>query len=212
MTMMRPFLFPLLAMVPMLSATAVARPAHVRAALPAISSGFGMRIDPLRGTRAMHDGIDIPGRQGAPILAAASGQVDFAGWRGGYGNLVEILHADGTRTRYGHLSRIVVGPGDTVAQGQEIALMGSTGRSTGPHLHFEVRSGGIAVNPLVFMGNTRRFSAKSEFAQTFAVPGGETSPRTTISAFAQARNSGLDRPGGDAVLPDADVVVRRSGQ
>lgn len=101
----------------------------------------------------MHKGIDIAGPVGTPINAAADGTVITAGWSsGGYGNLVEVRHGDGTTTRYGHNSRISVGVGQTVRQGQQIAEMGSTGRSTGSHLHFEIRpSGGNAVNPMAHL-------------------------------------------------------------
>lgn len=98
----------------------------------------------------MHQGIDIAGPIGSPILAAAAGTVEFAGWTsGGYGNLIEIRHADGSLTRYAHLDRVGVQLGDRVTQGQVIGAMGSTGRSTGPHLHFEVHLlGQGAVDPI----------------------------------------------------------------
>jgi len=119
--------------------------------LPHLSSGFGYRSDPLLGTKRMHSGIDVPGPLGTPIHASASGVVTFAGWAGGYGNMVEVDHGSGLRTRYGHLSRILVEPGMSIAPQQTIALMGSTGRSTGSHLHFEVRTNGRAQNPLAFL-------------------------------------------------------------
>lgn len=101
----------------------------------------------------MHKGIDIAGPVGTPINAAADGTVIAAGWNsGGYGNLVEVRHSDGTTTRYGHNSRVSVGIGQTVRQGQQLAEMGSTGHSTGSHLHFEIRpSGGNAVNPIAHL-------------------------------------------------------------
>ena len=101
----------------------------------------------------MHKGIDIAGPVGTPINAAADGTVIAAGWNsGGYGNLVEIRHADGTTTRYGHNSQLSVSVGQTVRQGQQLAEMGSTGHSTGSHLHFEIRpSGGAAVNPIAHL-------------------------------------------------------------
>lgn len=120
-------------------------------ALPRLSSRFGYRTDPLRGGRAMHEGIDIPGPLGSPVRAAEAGTIRFAGTAGGYGNMVEIAHPDGLATRYGHLSRMLVRPGEQVAQGEVIALMGSTGRSTGSHLHYEVRVDGRAVNPIPFL-------------------------------------------------------------
>jgi murein DD-endopeptidase MepM/ murein hydrolase activator NlpD len=97
----------------------------------------------------MHKGIDIAGPVGTPINSAADGVVVFAGWVEAYGNLVEVKHTDGTKTRYAHNSRLLVSVGQTVAQGQQVSEMGSTGRSTGSHLHFEIRpSGGDAVNPM----------------------------------------------------------------
>jgi len=106
------------------------------------TSNFGIRSDPFRGTAAMHAGVDIPGPVGTPI---------YAGWQGGYGNLVEINHGKGIATRYGHLSKVLVADGARVTRGQLIALMGSTGRSTGSHLHYEVRMDGHAVNPVPFL-------------------------------------------------------------
>ena len=112
-----------------------------------ITSKFGRRWG------RMHKGIDIAGPIGTPINAAADGTVVVAGWQsGGYGNLVEIRHADGTTTRYGHNSQLSVSVGQTVRQGQQVARMGSTGHSTGSHLHFEIRpSGGNAVNPMAHL-------------------------------------------------------------
>ncbi len=112
-----------------------------------LTSRFGRRWG------RMHKGIDIAGPVGTPINAAADGIIIAAGWNsGGYGNLVEVRHSDGTTTRYGHNSRISVAVGQTVSQGQQIAEMGSTGHSTGSHLHFEIRpSGGDAVNPIALL-------------------------------------------------------------
>ena len=115
------------------------------------TSNFGIRSDPFRGTAAMHAGVDIPGPVGTPIYATADGTVDHADRMGGYGNMVEIDHGKGIATRYGHLSKILVANGTHVRRGQLIALMGSTGRSTGPHLHYEVRIDGHAVNPVPFL-------------------------------------------------------------
>jgi murein DD-endopeptidase MepM/ murein hydrolase activator NlpD len=107
------------------------------------TSGFGWRWG------RMHKGIDIANNTGTPILAARDGVVAFAGWSGAYGYLVEISHADGDSTRYAHNSRLLVRKGQMIRQGSRISLMGSTGRSTGPHLHFEIRrAGGAALNPL----------------------------------------------------------------
>ena len=115
------------------------------------TSNFGIRSDPFQGTARMHAGVDIPGPVGTPIYATADGIVAEADRHGGYGNLVEINHGKGIATRYGHLSRILVGANQRVKRGQLIALMGSTGRSTGPHLHYEVRMDGHAVNPVPFL-------------------------------------------------------------
>ena len=119
-----------------------------------VSSGFGLRADPLHGRAANHRGVDLPGAPGTPVLAAATGVVRVAGRRGGYGELIELAHPDGSATRYAHLSRILVQPGEMVEQGQVIGRMGSTGRSTGNHLHFEYRVGGVPVNPLRYLRTT----------------------------------------------------------
>lgn len=120
------------------------QPTYILPAQGQLSSGYGWRWG------RMHQGIDIAGPIGSPILAAAAGTVEFAGWTsGGYGNLIEIRHADGSLTRYAHLDRVGVQLGDRVTQGQVIGTMGSTGRSTGPHLHFEVhRVGQGAIDPI----------------------------------------------------------------
>ena len=116
------------------------------------TSSFGVRTDPFRGRAAMHPGGDLAGPVGTPIYATADGVVDRAEWNsGGYGNLVEIDHGHGIQTRYGHLTRYIVNIGEHVKKGQLIAYMGSTGRSTGSHLHYEVRLDGKAVNPIPFM-------------------------------------------------------------
>jgi murein DD-endopeptidase MepM/ murein hydrolase activator NlpD len=115
------------------------------------TSAFGVRSDPFRGTAAMHAGIDLAGPVGTPIYATADGVVDRAGWASGYGNLIEVSHGKGIQTRFGHLSKILVAPNSRVKRGQMIALMGSTGRSTGSHLHYEVRIDGRAVNPVPYI-------------------------------------------------------------
>ncbi|MBO9580792.1 MAG: M23 family metallopeptidase [Sphingobium sp.] len=120
-------------------------------AAPMETSSYGYRRDPFNGETAFHAGIDFPGAYGQPIIAAAAGQVSFVGQRPGYGNVVEIDHGNGILTRYAHLSRFGARVGDKVARGQAIARMGSTGRSTGTHLHFEVRVRGEAVNPRRFL-------------------------------------------------------------
>ncbi|WP_085811118.1 M23 family metallopeptidase [Sphingomonas sp. TZW2008] len=115
------------------------------------TSNFGIRSDPFRGSAAMHAGVDIPGPTGTPIYATADGIISHAERQGGYGNMVEINHGKGIATRYGHLSKIIVTANGRVRRGQIIGLMGSTGRSTGPHLHYEVRIDGHAVNPVPFL-------------------------------------------------------------
>ncbi|MCA1748285.1 MAG: M23 family metallopeptidase [Parasphingopyxis sp.] len=112
-----------------------------------MTSPFGIRSDPFNGGRAMHTGIDFRGSPGQGILATGGGRVVFAGRKGGYGNCVEIDHGSGVVTRYAHLSRIEVRPGQRVERGARIGGMGSTGRSTATHLHYEVRINGRAVNP-----------------------------------------------------------------
>lgn len=116
-----------------------------------LTSSFGNRSDPFTGRRARHNGIDIPGPTGTPIYATADGQVGRAQRLGGYGNYIEIEHGHALQTRYGHLSQILVEPGQRVRRGDLIGLMGSTGRSTGPHLHYEVRIAGAPVNPIPFI-------------------------------------------------------------
>ena len=112
-----------------------------------ITSGFGYRIHPILGTRRMHTGVDIRCSSGTPVHAAAGGEVAFAGRLGGYGNCVILNHGGGLATVYGHCSSLIVSEGQTIRQGQVIAYSGSTGFSTGPHLHFEVRRNGTPVSP-----------------------------------------------------------------
>jgi murein DD-endopeptidase MepM/ murein hydrolase activator NlpD len=119
------------------------------------SSNFGYRIDPFTGQHAFHDGVDFPAEAGTPIVAAASGKVVFANVHPEYGKLVEIDHGNGLVTRYAHASLVFVRPGDLVMAGQRIASVGSSGRSTGPHLHFEIRLKGVAQNPARFLESAR---------------------------------------------------------
>jgi murein DD-endopeptidase MepM/ murein hydrolase activator NlpD len=129
------------------------------------TSGYGVRSDPFRGRAAMHNGIDLAGPIGTQIRATADGYVQRSEWANGYGNLVEINHGRGIQTRYGHLSKSLVTPGQRVKRGDLIALMGSTGRSTGSHLHYEVRIDGKAVNPTPFMqGNDALFALQRRVA------------------------------------------------
>jgi murein DD-endopeptidase MepM/ murein hydrolase activator NlpD len=112
-----------------------------------VTSRFGERTDPFTGARARHSGLDVGAPEGTPIHTPAAGIVRTAGPRGGYGNAVEIDHGDGLTTLYAHASELLVAPGEAVQAGQEIARVGSTGRSTGAHLHFEVRMAGRPVDP-----------------------------------------------------------------
>jgi murein DD-endopeptidase MepM/ murein hydrolase activator NlpD len=116
-----------------------------------LSSYFGTRTDPFTGRRAHHGGIDFAGKLNSEVVAVAAGVVTFAGKRYGYGKLVEINHGKGYSTRYGHNNEILVKVGDMVKKGQAISKMGSTGRSTGPHVHFEVLHNGRAVNPIKYI-------------------------------------------------------------
>ena len=134
---------------------AIAIPSEKPVRIAAFTSGYGTRADPFNGSVARHMGIDLAGPMGTPIYATADGIVSAAGWNnGGYGNLVKLDHGRGIETRYGHLSQILITAGQRVARGQLIARMGSTGRSTGSHLHYEVRIEGKAVNPIPFMKST----------------------------------------------------------
>ncbi len=113
-----------------------------------VTSGFGYRIHPITGQYKLHTGVDINVGYGTPVYAADGGTVILAGWNGGYGNCIVISHGNGITTLYGHLSSIIVSSGQSVSQGQTIGYVGSTGNSTGPHLHWEVAVNGQQVNPL----------------------------------------------------------------
>ena len=116
-----------------------------------ISSYYGMRTHPLSGRREMHKGVDFAGKLGGPVIAVAKGVVTYAGKRYGYGQVIDIAHGNGYTTRYGHNSRLLVSVGDTVEKGFQIAEIGSSGRSTGPHVHFEVIKNGRVTNPVRFI-------------------------------------------------------------
>jgi len=131
------------------------------------TSGFGVRDDPFHRGAAMHPGIDLAGSYGTPIYATADGTVTRAGWNtGGYVNMVELDHGRGIMTRYGHMSAVLVHEGDRVTRGEQIGRMGSTGRSTGNHLHYEVRIDGHPVNPIPFMKSTDYVLAMQKRATT----------------------------------------------
>ena len=121
-----------------------------------ISSHYGKRTDPFTGKLAMHNGIDFAGREGSNVVAVAAGVVTASGQRSGYGYMVEVSHGDGFVTRYSHNKQNLVQPGEVVRKGQPIALMGSTGRSTGAHVHYEVYKHGRSVDPSSYVARTRR--------------------------------------------------------
>jgi murein DD-endopeptidase MepM/ murein hydrolase activator NlpD len=123
-----------------------------------LSSGFGVRMDPFIRAPAMHTGLDFRGDIGDPVRATANGTVTSAGWSGGYGKMVEVNHGNGFTTRYGHMSAIDVRVGQSVKMGQILGRIGSTGRSTGPHLHYETRAEGEAVDPMKFLRAGSRLS------------------------------------------------------
>lgn len=116
-----------------------------------LSSGFGLRQDPFSGSTAFHRGVDFAGNAGDGVIAVGAGVVTFAGYKAGYGYMVDVTHGDGYVTRYAHNARVLVKQGDTVTRGQRLATMGSSGRSTGPHVHFEVLRNGRPVNPLSYI-------------------------------------------------------------
>jgi len=121
-----------------------------------LSSKYGYRSDPFTGKRTWHAGVDLAGKDGSDIISVAGGVVTYAGERYGYGNLVEVDHGDGLITRYAHCKTIKVKVGDVVQKGQVVALMGSTGRSTGPHVHFEVIRNGKSENPETYIKRASR--------------------------------------------------------
>jgi murein DD-endopeptidase MepM/ murein hydrolase activator NlpD len=139
-------------------------PQHLPASLEYISSGFGYRADPFTGAAAFHGGLDFRGPYGAPIYAAARGVVSFAGIRSGYGKCVEIDHGNGLMTRYAHMSALRSQVGQVIMPGTVIGAIGSTGRSTGPHLHFEVRVNDRPVNPRPFLESAPHVFEKAQGA------------------------------------------------
>lgn len=116
-----------------------------------VSSGFGWRNPPIEGGSELHQGIDIASGTGIPVVATADGQVVKSGWSGGYGNVVQIDHGNGIETIYGHNAQVVVSAGQSVKKGQLISYAGSTGISTGPHVHYEVRENGTPVDPIKYL-------------------------------------------------------------
>lgn len=147
------------------------------------SSGFGWRDDPFRHRAKFHAGTDFRGNRGTPVLAAGDGVVTFARWQGGYGNLIRVDHGGGVVTAYAHLQRFLVKPGSVVIAGQAIGHMGSTGWTTGPHLHFEVRLDGRPVDPVMAMtiGRLRRDAPLAGKLASFALAPELQAERTSAS-------------------------------
>ncbi|MBL0730268.1 M23 family metallopeptidase [Piscinibacter sp. HJYY11] len=145
----------------------------------AVGSGFGFRSDPFSGRPALHTGLDFPADVGTPIMAAAGGVVRSTDFHAAYGNLLEIDHGNGLTTRYAHTSKILVKPGDLVKRGQVVAQVGTTGRSTGPHLHFEVSVEGVLQNPAKFLSGKAPVALPRTAATTAATaaPAAPQSPR-----------------------------------
>jgi murein DD-endopeptidase MepM/ murein hydrolase activator NlpD len=141
-----------------------------------VGSGFGFRTDPITGRPALHTGLDFSADLGTPILAAAGGMVASTDYHPQYGNLLEIDHGNGLTTRYAHTQRILVKVGDLVKRGQQVALVGNTGRSTGPHLHFEVQVDGSMQDPTKFLTSTSTASGA-------ATPTGSAPQATSVSAM-----------------------------
>lgn len=135
-----------------------------------VGSAFGFRIDPFTGRSALHTGLDFPGDVGTPIHAAAGGVVVVQEYHPAYGNMVELDHGKGLITRYAHASQVLVKKGDIVKRGQKIAEVGSTGRSTGPHLHFEVWVGGVVQDPARFLAAGDNLVATERLIQTLRRP------------------------------------------
>lgn len=145
-----------------------AMPTMMPVSAPYNASGFGTRIDPFSGQQAMHEGIDFITDVGTPVVAAAGGVVQFAGFHPQYGNMIDIDHGNDLVTRYAHLSKVLVKEGDLLQRGRRIAASGNTGRSTGPHLHFEVRFRGAAQNPGKFLLATNPAPAGRSMAKLAA--------------------------------------------
>ena len=165
-----------------------------------ITSNFGRRVHPILRYVRFHSGIDFGAPYGAPVMAAAGGQVVVAGWNGGYGRAVKISHAGGVQTLYGHMSQLAVAPGQRVAAGQVIGYVGSTGFSTGPHLHYELIRGGVPIDPASFRFTTRAALAggdleafRSRMRTLLATPVGALPAAPVRTAYANAPAS-LPRP------------------
>ncbi len=131
------------------------RPVRKRDGWVKVTSTFGMRTHPISRRRVFHDGIDYAAKLGAPIYTVAAGIVTASGWRGGYGYTIDVFHGNGLVSRYAHNKKLLVKVGDKISKGQKIALLGSTGRSTGPHVHYEILKDGKPVSPLSFIWKSR---------------------------------------------------------
>jgi murein DD-endopeptidase MepM/ murein hydrolase activator NlpD len=178
-----------------LGAATLSLPSRLPVANFTMTSGFGVRYDPFNGRAAMHAGVDFAGAHGEPVVAAAEGVVVRAGWAGGYGNVIDIDHGRGMMTRYGHLSRVQVRVGDRVVAGDQIGKMGSTGRSTGTHLHFEIRVDGQAVNPMPYLRAAPQIAAAQQLArQAMGGPVVTASTATPLPAPVRAPDLGASAP------------------
>ncbi len=164
---------------------------HVPLASPTpqiiLSNGFGYRVDPFSGFGAMHEGVDLRASGDGAVYATAAGTVRFAGWKFEYGYLIEIDHGFGLMTRYAHLSKIIVKPGEPVALNQQLGQIGATGRATGVHLHYEVRVDGRPRNPVNFLKADRHVSETDHH-----VP--EATHTVSIQIPAAVEPVGIDRP------------------
>lgn len=158
-------------------AGAVTAPISVPSIMPLqdakLTSGYGMRTHPVLGGRRKHKGIDLAAPTGTPIYATADGIIDRAEWFSSYGLFVEIDHGAELETRYAHMSRLAVAEGQWVSKGDLIGYVGSTGRSTGPHLHYEVRVSGVAVNPIPYMVEAPVIQQLAELEEASEVEGGQ---------------------------------------
>jgi len=186
---------------PSVTSTSPLAKTHTIASMPLaawiMTSGFGMRFHPLLRTMRYHDGIDLAAAIGTPILASQSGIVRTAGWQGGYGIMVGLEHGAGIETRYGHMSRLAVAPGQSVQKGEIIGYVGSTGLSTGPHLHYEVRLNGQPVNPL-WNTSGQNIPKPYLFSGNFASPL-EPLPANSGPQLA-VRSRALPKPTGSPIL------------
>lgn len=185
-----------------------------------ITSGFGMRLHPILGFSRLHRGVDFGAPTGTPVLAAADGTVTFAGWGGGYGRVIKLAHAQGLATAYAHLSAMKVQPGQRVRQGQVIGLVGSSGLSTGPHLHYEVYQGGRPVDPRqarfldgprLAGGELERFRAEVERFRRLR-PGGAVGQVALDPAGEAVRGESRAEADAGAAVAESPAEARRAGR